>query len=566
MRLHRRIRDIRLSRSRTLWLVAWGAVFAILLFLLPTKPDFHLETPGRLEIHGFADNRTLVLKSLRPHGVGGRSYIESLPLVVVDLPTGSMRTIDLPAGFGRPEAATGTETKPVRQIGGEEGARRWNLTGCHVAGDDLVVEMSAGTGILDGDVVGRTLTGGGSMLVDLSRKPGIPRWLHIWNWRTGEAVLHRAIDGRASGVVGSRFWVQTADPTDPERQIEFFDVPTGQSVDAPVDYMHLTNFAPDGSVVAQPGPEAVTFWRLDRSRRADDRPLLTIPPWTQFAFSPDSRHIGTLDYWEQSKEGSPDERRRTWRIFDAATGSQIAEKVETGRLSGGVENPLAITFPDGGSLAAHGPQKKTAGLLMHGIECGPISLWRWRTSAEIRLIDGLLSRVTRTFSSSELDLPRAVIDSSTLVDVATGEPLATLPPGLQMMACSSPPRWGVVQGATPGFRQKVADIVARISPSAAERISRPYEPRLFDVARGRPTAPLGENRHSFWFSPDNRWLVTQDAGTLEIWRLPPRLRLLDALLRSLPVPLLAIVFTSIRRRRSTTLPGPPGPVITGQAG
>ena len=493
------------------WSVAWGVLFAGTLLWLPRGATHRVELKELLVQHEFADDRTLIACS--QFRVEEWMYPRKGPLAVLDVPTGTIRWIDLP---GDPfQGITQVESERQWRAMCQSG---WSLAWFQPVRDFVVVVMARGEH---------------------------QNRLHVWNWRTGEEVLRRDISGQNVGVTGDRVWLRPQRPVSASATVSLLEIPSGRVIPTglPAEGLDLGHGprSPDGRFLVETGAEAVRVWRIDPGVVE-----FTCAGAKLAAFSDDSRWLATLT--ELSPESARPKVPRTWRIYEVATGRLVAESVQD--VHGSATESLAFHAGDESVFAY-----ADAIAFKSGPPCRSsfswIETWRWKTGEHER-------RQPSNWKFRDADdrpvypgltTPRLVTDEQTLVDVVTGAKLGTFPERVQTDSIAPSRRWATVMDDSPQFRDRVANVIQKFWYSLGSWFESDRQLMLYDLETVRPAARLATYERGCRFTPDSRWLVVQHDDKLEIWSLPPALPWRNALLVSLLVPGLFAIRHRLAGRR-----------------
>lgn len=491
------------------WTILWGAVWLVLVWALPTQPVHRIPLPGAIAVRGFADPRTLVAESV-VMPADGISLMPAGPIVVLDLPTGALRTIALPD-----DAFDRRTPLASRQVW--NGAP-WRLDRLEVAGDAVVVQMVPikATGYV---------------------YRAAPRRLLVWDVRTGEErYRHEFAGGSAIGLLGETVWVQGGGGSDPPfaKRMElrtFQELPTAIPP-AALGWLRAQRSA-DGQFLVGTQESAVQVWQIHAAE----------PVWTTradiVAISSDSRRLATLTYGVDDADPDGPERE-LWRVHDLANGAILAEK----------HHPVAGHRPPVERLAFLGDDRCVVAYtssppfpkaLRSMPVVGGVDVWEWQagTLRSLRSAVGELYR-TDPQPATPQAAPPVVLDEEALIDVATGERVGTVPMGGTLCNVDPTIRWGVVRNPSWTVADLLLRLTRKVSPWLANVFVGPGDSVLYDLREGRVAARLLPGLEGGTFSPDGKWLVKHGPDMVEIWSLPPRRPWGRALLISLAVPALAL--------------------------
>jgi len=499
-----------------LWGAAWVVTLTGLLLLLPARPTFRVPALGVPNSLGYADSRTLI--ACRQHAMA-RDVVLSGPIHIVDVPSGSVRRIELPDDPLADRDWVESDEELQATV-----ARNWTLGNCRVSGDFVVAWMVRG---------------------DEER-------VHAWNWRTGAEVLRHTTTGFRGRCLGTRIWLQPLDPrgSPVDAVLQFLDLSSGQRVKTklPADLIDLSNSAssPDGTFVAvqtprSAEPSAIQVWDLQHSAAENRRELYTLPDVERFAFSPDSHSLATTSPWTRLNDT---QHRRIWRIHDLASGREVVKHEE-------VRTARSYELPGASTLAFHARHNcVVASSRSHG-ETGILEAWETR-SAAVRTFTPAQSQFHnvgyegRYGDSSTL---RYVYDSPNVIDLVGGTRVAVSHEDFRPRHVSPGAQWAVVDDESEWLVERLTDFLASLrNGRGGQRIRESRPPLLYDLFHGRSAAVLSDDETESEFSPDGRWYVSLTIGAIEIWSLPPARPFGRALLWSLLVPLTAVLWPRLQRK------------------
>jgi len=497
-----------------LWATAWLAAVFGLLLILPARPTHCIARTGRLYLWNFVTDRTAIAVTQYP-GLEG-AFHHSGPIVFLDLVDGTIKTIPLPDDSLAAQGTLETSEQEQAALSG------WRLSRLDFSGDFLVFQMVQGE---------------------------FDRRLHVWNWRTGKELFRRSIPACLSGVLGNRIWIQSSNRASSEAELEFLEIPSGKRIPTAlaahqVELSTVTS-SPDGRFVAEEGESQVRIWSIEQGREA-----FVARDAVRFAFSADSRWLATISDWNWKKAESD----RDWRIYDVGTGTIVAHRHEVGdRDAVRRHSAASMTFHRDNQCVAvysHSPIFRQGSFFPIGL--GPVEIWDWQTGRawSVPVTDGELWSPDYRGSFADLPTPRLVLDGHVMIDVATGQRLATMTESMRSHLTSPAPGWAIVEDNRRRFGDQVADVIAPISSRLAKVFTRNRRQlQLYDVPREVVVAQLGKDRGSFEFSPDNLRLISHDGESVDVWDLPPGRPVVRAFLWSLLVPLVGGFAARVRSSR-----------------
>jgi hypothetical protein len=483
-----------------LWLIAWVALFALLVWRLPIRPDRSFT--GIQGVWQFVDSTTIVSYSHSTVSVGIGKHLG--PLKFLDISSGASRTIPLPEERNT-SVQVDLEFKSPAELQSRNGIA--NLT---FRGDYAVLET------FENDQYSPTL--------------------FVLNWRSGELLYRRALAGFLYGSFADCIWFASHNDAS-SRDVELLSLPAFKTIPLKLSLDDLWNSqfetSFDGQNVGWLDGETLHISNLQSGKE-----LLALDGVAAFTFATRSNQVGVLTL--RADDG--DRSHRFWRIYGAFSGRLLQEMKEEWTPASTLHVSELKFYGDDQTLAAFHIDA-LSGVSMHGTHYTNVRTWRL-TSNRLEIYspqgkDALVSVGDQgTFGSQH------VRSGGFLTDLRTG---ARFPDRQQRWRWISHDSSIGAHPNPPGAIDRLASLIPRGRGFNLASFSTEGEESVWSVATGRRLLSSTHNNGLFEITDDERRIVAGSPPHIDVWMLPLRPPIQDAFLWSLCVP--GVFVLSIIRRR-----------------